>query len=366
MFYNSNGTFENYTNFSLNSSVTFSGITYGDVDGNGHPDLIVSSNGGQLWGELYNDGIGNFSTPEYMYVTNTYPTGLACGDLNNDGRDDIIVFGAKVEIYYSLASGLQEVLLCEHQTNGFIEDFNHDGKKDIICFDDLAMIGLTRVTMFENTGSGNFIKHDEIVFPFSTAEFYLSDFSNDGLPDILFQLYSNSGHVIYYNQGDFQLGDSTFVAVTDYGEQWRKCCCADLDGNGYNDIVTVRTLYAKLPSNVDLKFNDGHGRFLDHPLGIKGTNNISEILLLKSFPNPFCDQTFFEFNLISTELVNLSIYDAGGKLLTCLIDKKLKPGKHNIALKLKDLTEHPCSPGYYFATLNLNGEHKGTLKLIIY
>lgn len=366
VFYNSNGTFQNYTDFSLNSSATFSDITFGDVDGNGKPDLIVSSNGWQLWGVLYNDGNGNFSTPDYKYVTDSYPTGLACGDLNDDGRDDIIVFGAKVEIYYSLASGLQEVLLCEQKTNGWIEDFNHDGKKDIISFSDLSLIGLTGVTIFENTGSGNFIKHDEIVFSFSTSEFYMSDFNNDSLPDILFNLMNRTGHVIYFNHGGFQLIDSTFVAVSDFGEPWRKCCCADLDGNGFNDIVTVRTSYAKLPANVDIKFNDGQGHFIDHPLEIKDSDRISEIKLLRSFPNPFSDKTSIEFCLSKSEYVDLSIYDADGKMLTCLIDKYLKAGKHNVAWKRNETPVKPRCPGYYLAVLKLNGYHKGTLKLVIY
>ena len=304
------------------------------------------------------------SLPEFHYLTGTYPTGLTCGDLNNDGRNDIIVFGAKVEVYYSLASGLQEVLLCEHQTDGFIEDFNHDGKKDIICFDDLAMIGLTGVTMFENTGSGNFIKHDEIVFPFSTSEFLLSDFDNDSLPDILFRLLNKSGYIIYNNQGGFQLGDSAFVPVVDYGEHWRNSFCADLDGNGYNDVITIRTSGVVLPANLDIKFNDGKGHFVDHPLGIK--NKVNEIQPFKCFPNPFCDQTLFEFNLSTTELVNLSIYDVGGKLVTCLIDEKLEAGKYNVAWKRNDLNKKPCDPGLYFAILKLNGEPKRILKLVIY
>ncbi len=346
---------------------SYNGISYiatGDIDNNGFNDIIFASNNGQFFGVFYNFDNKNFSLPEFHYLTGTYPTGLTCGDLNNDGRNDIIVFGAKVEVYYSLASGLQEVLLCEHQTDGFIEDFNHDGKKDIICFDDLAMIGLTGVTMFENTGSGNFIKHDEIVFPFSTSEFLLSDFDNDSLPDILFRLMNKSGYIIYNNQGGFQLGDSAFVPVVDYGEHWRNSFCADLDGNGYNDVITIRTSGVVLPANLDIKFNDGKGHFVDHPLGIK--NKVNEIQPFKCFPNPFCDQTLFEFNLSTTELVNLSIYDVGGKLVTCLIDEKLEAGKYNVAWKRNDLNKKPCDPGLYFAILKLNGEPKRILKLVIY
>jgi len=76
------------------------GLTYaaavGDVDGDGHKDVVLVSLSDDLddpgqasvvW--LRNDGQQNFSP----YRVDRYPTKLvtvACGDLNGDGRDDIV------------------------------------------------------------------------------------------------------------------------------------------------------------------------------------------------------------------------------------------------------------------------------------
>jgi hypothetical protein len=348
---------------------TYEGIEYlatGDIDNNGFDDIVFASNQGQFWGIFYNYGDKNFSYPEYHYVTGTYPTGMACGNLNNDGRDDIVVFGAKVEIYYSFVTGFQNILLCEHQTNGWIDDFNLDGKKDIVCFDDLTLIGITGLTIFENSGSGNFIEHDERVYSFPSSEFYLSDFNNDSLQDVLFQLYDKSGYVTYYNQGDFQLADSTFVAVEYYGEPWRNCCCADLDGNGYNDVVTVRTSGIPLPANLDIKFNDGKGHFVDQPLGIRDETITDKIKILNNFPNPFLYQTTIEFLVSETEVVNLSIYDTKGIFITCLLNKRMTAGKHQIIWKRVDIGGNTCKPGIYIAILKTPVNGYRTIKLLAF
>ena len=348
---------------------SYSGIEYigiGDIDNNGYNDIIFASNHGQFFGVFYNYGNAIFSLPEFHSLTGTYPTGLACYDLNNDGREDIVVFGAKVEIFYSFATGFQDVLLCEHQTNGWISDFNQDGKKDIICFDDLSMVGLTGVTVFENTGSGTFTKHDEIVFPFPSSNFYVSDFNNDGLPDLLFQLSNKSGNVIYYNMGGNQLGDSTFVAVENYGEPWRNCCCADMDGNGFNDIVTVRTSYIKLPYNIDIKFNDGYGHFIDQPSGVWDRNGNNRIGLVNIFPNPFTNRTCIEFLLSETDNINLAIYDINGKIITFLLNDKMPAGNHKVIWNRVDKYGNSCKSGIYFAVLKTNSNEWSIQKIVIY
>ena len=265
VYYNSIGTFRDYYNFNLNTSATPNEITYGDVDGNGYPDLVVASNGSEFWGILYNDGKGNFSAPVYYGTPGSSPTGLACGDLNKDGRDEIIVFGAKTEIYYSLASGFHEVLFGEPQRDGWIQDINLDGNNDIVCCDDRT------VTMFENNGSETFIRHDGPLLNDNSFHSCLSDFDNDSLPDVLLQF-----------------------------------------GNGYNDIVTVRDY----PSSLDIRFNDGKGHFVDHPLAVQDKTRTTSLQTLKCYPNPASDKITVETSGETMGYIVEVVNEQGKSLLT--------------------------------------------------
>ncbi|MEZ5197769.1 MAG: hypothetical protein R2764_15695 [Bacteroidales bacterium] len=40
--------------------------------------------------------------------------------------------------------------------------------------------------------------------------------------------------------------------MADYGETTRSSAFADFDGNGFNDIVTIRSWGAPLPANVNI------------------------------------------------------------------------------------------------------------------
>jgi len=67
-----------------------------DIDGDNDIDIVVISNNGFFWGYLLNNGNGEFSLPVYNDLSFP-PGGIACGDLNNDGREDIVVCGYKLE-----------------------------------------------------------------------------------------------------------------------------------------------------------------------------------------------------------------------------------------------------------------------------
>jgi hypothetical protein len=65
-------------------------VAIGDMNGDGRPDLVATSNSLQKVSVLLGNGSGGFG-PRTDYSTGTGPTGVAIGDVSGDGRLDLAV-----------------------------------------------------------------------------------------------------------------------------------------------------------------------------------------------------------------------------------------------------------------------------------
>lgn len=366
IYYNSTGQYpnSNYADFNLNTSESIVYVSHGDINGDGFTDLVFISLYGQFWGVLYNDGTGYFPSPEYHTVPGLYPYSVACGDLNNDGRDDIAISGQSIKLILSFQTGFQETTISTFSQDVKLADFDGDGYCDILGFSLVPVYSYTIFNIIKNNGNSTFTQLPDQYFQFGTHNIACSDLNNDGLPDMLFQLEDFSGYEIYYNQGDFLLADSQFVSVPSYGEGLRNCICADLDNNAFNDIITVRLSYVDIQHNIDIQFNDGHGNFSPNPIVGIGTANGVPGVLLKNNPNPFNEITTFNFNMKETALAELDIYTLQGNFISCLINQKISSGSHNIKWNGLDNFGNPCPAGLYMAVLKINGQIRQAIKII--
>jgi len=160
------------------------------------------------------------------------------------------------------------------------------------------------------------------------------------------------------------LADSQFVAIPSYGTTYKNVFCADLDKNGFNDIVTVRFDPSDCTVNLDIRFNDGQGHFLPNPiLGLQDHFNFG-LTDFKNWPNPFQDVTVFNFSLKETSIAELSVFDLNGKFITCLINQKMEGGTHLIKWRGLDNGNQPCKPGAFIAYLKVNGKICQSIKII--
>jgi hypothetical protein len=331
-------------------------------------DIVVCASNNHCWGVLFNLGSGFLSSPEYHNVNGYYPNAIATGDLNGDGRDDVVVAGQSTEVWYSFSWGYQVVVL---ETNSYKEmaavtDFDGDGDQDV-----LTATYLYQLVMYENQGDTSLHRLPEINTVISASSFLISDFNNDLLPDIAFlSLFPDTigtgipdtvgGIYIFHNQGGFQLSPPQFLPLTNVGEGWRQFTSADLDGNGYNDFAVVRTLYIPLPGNLELLFNDGNGNFSGTPVGIVEASKPSEKVSLTCYPNPISTKGVIKYNLDFSAEIDLRLYDMQGKEIKCLANGMMTAGSYSIQIEVSDFQNN----NVMMACLKVNGKYCHNFKLV--
>lgn len=196
--------------------------------------------------------IGNLRRPVQAVYT----------DLNNDGREDIIIseFGFRqgsLSWFENTGKGnydRQMLRALPGAVRTEVYDFNKDGKPDIVALMAQADEGLF---IYYNEGNGKFREERVLRFPpaYGSNYFQLFDFNNDGFMDVITTNGDNAdysvilkpyhGIRIFYNDGNNHFEQKYFLPI--YGAQ--KVIPADFDNDGDIDLVSIAFYpdYEKLP-----------------------------------------------------------------------------------------------------------------------
>ncbi len=215
-----------------------SSVAIGDLNGDGKPDLVVADYGGDSVSVLLGSGTGAFGT-KAEFAVGFYPYSVAIGDLNGDGRPDLAVV--------NLASNTVSVLLgkgdgsvgakTDYVMGGTpysvaIGDLSGDGKLDLA----VANYSTSTVSVLLGRGDGTFGAKTDFAtggFPVSVA---IGDLSGDGQPDLAVANWGdNTVSVLIGN------GNGTFQAKTDFptGRYPHSVAIGDLNGDGQFDLAVA-------------------------------------------------------------------------------------------------------------------------------
>lgn len=197
-------------------------------------------------------------------------------DLNGDRLDDYVIceFGnytGKVEAFENLGDGRYKRYVIEPTPGArkiILQDFNGDGKKDIIV---LMTQADERIVLYTNRGNFNFVSTTLLRFPavYGSSYFEINDFNKDGFFDILYTNGDNSDYSMilkpyhgvrtFLNDGHQQFKQSWFYPM--YGASW--AMARDFDQDGDLDIAAISFFpdFVKSPEQGFIYFENRKGVF---------------------------------------------------------------------------------------------------------
>ncbi|SRR5579883_2137113 len=216
-----------------------SGVAIGDFNGDGRPDFAVSSAGMARVDVLINSGNGVFASAVSHPVGNALPKGITTGDWNGDGKSDIALaddLGNLVVMLSQAPSGFAQPVFYPAgmgPDSVVSADFNHDGKDDLAVANGID----GAVSVFINNGDGTFTAGMGLMAGTQPTVIKAGDLNGDGKADLVVSDYGSDQISEFINGGSGSFGPANNYTLT---QAWG-IAVTDIDGDGRLDVVGAST-----------------------------------------------------------------------------------------------------------------------------
>jgi 6-phosphogluconolactonase (cycloisomerase 2 family) len=219
-------------------------VAAGDLNSDGMKDFVVAAHGafaGTNMCVFLGNASGGFDGP-FNYTPGRVPTGIAVGDLDSDGLDDIAVsnqYDNNVAIYYQNRDGtLQSPVYRDtgrYPIGVVIADISSDGRND------LAVVGgsANSISVFIQDRQGG-LPGAAVSYSTGNGPYLLAagDVDSDGRNDLVVSNLNAASIGVFTQKPDGTLNQQT-TYNTGGGSRPAGVAVGDINGDGRNDIVSA-------------------------------------------------------------------------------------------------------------------------------
>jgi len=270
----------NYPVANYSTSGRSDAFAVGDLNKDGKPDIVATSFSSPSSSVIImlNNGSGGFPAGTPM-STAAQPSDVAIGDITNDGNLDIVVAHSGTSSLYLLTGNGAGVFSPTGVINGYggnvptsvaLADMNRDGRLDIVTThssgDALRVQLQSGAGTFLGTFSANITTGNQPQKP------AIGDFNNDGFLDVA---TTQSGNITtYFNDGIGGLALNSNYGLLGIATDVRT---ADMDNDGFLDLAIGYASGAS-QTNVSVFYGQAGGAFgtrQDIPTGITSVQGIA-------------------------------------------------------------------------------------------
>ncbi len=227
----------------------------GDLDGDGLNDIAVVTQQGNLQ-VFFNNGAGSFQAVTFndLWAPSSQILDLDIGDLNRDGRNDIVVANGTVSVLLNLGarnfSSPVNYNVCSASNAVAIYDLDGDGDRDLAVTG-----GCNKAAILLNNGNGVFTPGGTYGDGANSRSLVLIDINCDDVMDIAYLNATAGGFITaLINNGNATFGPPTHLYAGDLPSD---LAAGDFDRDGTQDLVIANPYF----SQVILLLNDAIGTF---------------------------------------------------------------------------------------------------------
>jgi uncharacterized repeat protein (TIGR01451 family) len=222
------------------------GLASGDLNNDGKNDIAIANTGSNNVSILLNDGDGTFTEAASSPITvGDLPNIVTITDMNGDTKNDLIV-GNRNDINFTIILGNGDGSFQQAETLSFgispyavaSADLNNDGNQDFVIANGGEQ-DVNYVTVVLGNGDGTFAGPQNFTADLWPRKLVIADFDNDNIIDIVTINYPFAGNTISFLKG---IGDGSFGAPITFSApaDSQNLISQDVNNDNYLDLIVSR------------------------------------------------------------------------------------------------------------------------------